>query len=520
MKRFRSYITIPTILFIGILAVSIYFLYFKLRLGLVRYFDVDELAYLWWASHMQQGVMPYQDFFFYGTPGFLWFLAPVFTLFHGSDPMIVARILMTVVFSALIVTASILFWQIRKSWLAVAVPLFLIFLPLPADKFLEIRPDALSLFFALLGIVLLVHVMQTKTHKVVVGIATFSFACSLVVQQKTLPMIGIAGICFIGWCFMMMKRRELSEHTVRNYILSLIVGFGIVILGTTFWLLGNKIDLQLVWYSLTRLPLEINQIGYIWKIEPTQFFYPNDVFYGVTGYHIGYTLNLSVWIVAILIGIFRFVTPAVPNGKRGIWQELMISGIFLSSLLLYKDFFPMKHTQYLMPSAVFVAWYMVDSLFLLWEWIRQIRFGKLLYFFLWIFLLGVLIQGYWKVNTPKFLWRNTDVIQTVNTLTNTIPLSEPILDLVGLTMYYPQPYYLACLPIGQYTPLMSYVLPSLSKQLETTDTKYIYQGGSQRVSTLATEDQTYIYDHFFAVDGGALFVRNDMLSSYVQRISK
>ncbi|MDD4431943.1 MAG: hypothetical protein PHF61_11140, partial [Bacteroidales bacterium] len=281
MKRFRSYITIPTILFIGILAVSIYFLYGKLQLGLVRYFDVDEFAYLWWASHMQQGVMPYQDFFFYGTPGFLWFLAPIFTLFHGSDPMIVARILMTVVFSALVVTTSILFWEMRKSWLAAAVPLFLVFLPLPADKFLEIRPDALSLFFALLGIVLLVHVMQTKTRAVVVAIAAFSFACSLVVQQKTLPMIGIAGICFIGWCVTVYKTHELSKHMVWRYIFAFIVGSGIVTMLTVCWLFLHAIDMNLVLYSLTRLPMEINKLGDIWKIEPTFFFYPSDIYYGV-----------------------------------------------------------------------------------------------------------------------------------------------------------------------------------------------------------------------------------------------
>lgn len=528
MKEFRSFISVPSILTVLIVGVSAYFLYWKFQLGLVRYFDLDEYAYLWWASHMHQGVMPYRDFFFGATPGFLWFLSPMFAFFHGVTPMIVGRILMGIVFTSLAVTAGVLFWEMRKSWLAVAVPLFLVFLPLPADKFLEIRPDSLSLLLVLLGIVFLVCVMNRETSgkhtqpssAFLVGAAMFSFASSLVTFQKTLSIVGISGICFLGWCLTSLRSKSLSKQTFWRFFSAALIGGGIVVVGTLCWLFLRVGEMKLVWYSLVRLPMEISVLGKIWIIEPTQFFYPNDTFYGSSGYNIGYILNLILWCVSILIGVVRLVTPMVPNGKKGVWQELMISGIFISSLILYKSILPIKLTQYLMPSAIFVAWYAVDGFFIVWNTLKHTHIGRTVYVFMWCLVLGLLVKGYWIVNANKFYWRNDDILQTVATILRTIPQSEAILDLEGSTMYYPASYYLSALPIGQITPLISLRLPSLSEQLEKTDTKYIYPGTSRRVTTLSSEDQAYIAAHFVSVADGRLFVRNDTISSYVKILSK
>lgn len=528
MKRFRSFISVPSILTVLIFGVSAYFLYWKLQLSMVRYFDIDEFAYLWWTSHLHGGAMPYRDFLFGGTPGFLWFLSPLFAFFHGVTPMVVGRILMCIVFTSLAVSAGVLFWEMRKSWLAVAVPLFLVFLPLTADKFLEIRPDTLSLLFVLLGMVFLVHVMNREADKTythysntfLVGMAAFSFACSLVTLQKTLPIVGISGICFLGWCLNSLRAKILSKRLCWQFFSAALIGSGIVGVLTVCWLLLRVGDMKIVWYSLTRLPIEINELGKTFAIHPSMFFYPNDVYYGVYGYHIGYVLNLVLWCGSILIGIMRLFTPVVHNGKKGAWQELMLSGVFISSLILYKSFFPMKHAQYLMPSAIFVAWYAADGFFIVWNKFKHTYIGRLVSVPLWCLVLGLFVKGYWVVNAPKFFWRNDAEIQTVATILRTIPQSEAILDLVGLTMYYPQTYYVSCLPIGQIAPLISYRLPSLSGQLEKTDTKFIYQGGSKRLATLSQEDQVYVVAHFVPVGDGGLLVRADVASSYVQILSK
>lgn len=520
MKRFRTFISVPSILTVLIFGVSIYFLYWKFQLGLVRYFDIDEYAYLWWASHMHQGLMPYRDFLFGGTPGFLWFLSPLFAFFHGATPLFVGRILIGIVFTALAVVAGVLFWEMRKSWLAVAVPLFLVFLPLPADKFLEIRPDSLSLLFVLFGMLFLVHVMNRKAGAFFVGAAALSFACSIVTLQKTLPIVGISGICFLGWCLTSLRAKTLSKQTCWRFFSAALVGSGIVVVCTILWLFLRVGDMKIIWYSLVRLPMEISVLGKIWIVEPTQFFYPNDTFYGVYGYHVGFVLNLILWCSTILIGIVRLVTPVVPNGKKGVWQELMISGVFISSIILYKSFFSMKHTQYLMPSAIFVAWYAADGFFIMWDRLKHAHIGRIFYISMWCLVLGMLVKGYWVVNAPKFFWRNDAEIQTVATILRTIPQSEAILDLEGLTMYYPASYYLSALPIGQITPLISLRLSSLSGQLEKTDTKFIYQGTSRRITTLSLEDQAYIAAHFVPVGDGTLLVRTDEVSSYVKILSK
>jgi len=190
MKRFRSHITIPILLVYCIFAVSIYFLYFKWQLGLTRYFDVDEFAYLWWASHMHQGSMPYRDFFFFGTPGFLWLLTPLFSFFSGITAFIAARYLMFFVYLFFLLAATLLFFEMRKSWIALFVPVLLLFLPLPSDKFLEIRPDTVAITLFLFGLTLQMKGMNEQAkHRIHFFIIGVLYACALVVSQKMVVLV-------------------------------------------------------------------------------------------------------------------------------------------------------------------------------------------------------------------------------------------------------------------------------------------------------------------------------------------
>jgi len=82
MKKFQKAVEI--VLFVFAFLLLLYLLYEKYRLGLVRYFDMDEYAYLNWTAHMVSGDMPYRDFLYQLPPGFLIILAPVF--FFSRDP--------------------------------------------------------------------------------------------------------------------------------------------------------------------------------------------------------------------------------------------------------------------------------------------------------------------------------------------------------------------------------------------------------------------------------------------------
>ena len=78
------------------------------QLSIFRYFDMDEYAYLSWATHLSQGNIPYVDFFYGVLPGFLWFLAP----FTGSSPDVTVFVTIRTVFFIVLLATSGILWLI------------------------------------------------------------------------------------------------------------------------------------------------------------------------------------------------------------------------------------------------------------------------------------------------------------------------------------------------------------------------------------------------------------------------
>ncbi len=157
---------IPYLLFAVVLGLSLYLFVEKYRMGMFRYFDMDEWAYLNWASHMVGGALPYRDFIMQAGPGFIFLLAPLFWLSTSPlFPIFGARVLVLVLFFLLAVVISLLFFVMRKRWTAIFVLFLLVFLPMPADKFLEIRPDTLAFLLVMLGTLLEVFWMKKKPFK-------------------------------------------------------------------------------------------------------------------------------------------------------------------------------------------------------------------------------------------------------------------------------------------------------------------------------------------------------------------
>lgn len=522
MKRFHSFISIPSLLMICVFGFIIYFLYWKFQLGLVRYFDMDEYAYLWWASHLHLGVMPYRDFFFFATPGFLWFLTPIFVFMSGVQPLITARILMFAVYICAAIVLGLIFWEMRKSWIAVFAPLFLFVIPLPSDKFIEIRPDTLALVLYFMG--MYVQLRMMNRHKLTNRSIPFFFvgvlyALSLVVFQKTVLFVCISVVCLICWLWMKQKQKELSKTAVRSILVSLFIGSCVIAFITGIWLLriGN---IPLIWYSLTKLPFEASRLGNMFPIPPSFFFFPNDVVYGIPGYHLGYWLNLMMWVMGIGIGIIRFLTPVVPHGKDGIWQEILLSGCFLISIIFFLFMTPFKHPQYLIPTAAFICFYLADGIDLVWQHSKQTRIRQFFFTIGIGIVFWICVCGYSLVNMPKLWWRNTASLTNLNQLFTHVQQDTSVLDLEGATMYYTSPYYISSLPIGQIVPFISLSLPSLSVSLEKNNTLFIYQGESHRLTTLLIDDQQYIQEHFTFIGDGSLLVRNDQASYYVTLLSK
>lgn len=470
------------------------FLWWHWRLGLTRYFDVDEFAHLSWAYQMLSGRRPYIDFLFFFPPGFHLFLMPLFALGGGVTPIVAARLVQFIIFAALVGVTMFLFWLMRKSWVAILAGVTLAFLPLPFDKFLEIRPDTLATLLVMLGMVFQILALKGVTLRGRVTpyqiLAGFFYALSLLILPKVLPQVAVAALILI---LMDLGKKYClfpCDRNANRITLPFIIGLGIPFTFFGLWTLtlGN---LDQVIYSLTKLPVEANKISQTFIMMPDLFFYPNTTFYGAPGWSTGLLVNHAIWIIAIFVAAYRLVT-SPPS-----WSEFLIASTFFTYVIFYVQIVPLKHTQYLIPIAVFVAFYAADAVDILWK--KTIGVNSLAaasFLTLFIMGLGGLWQVFVAVNTPKLAWTNADTTNRLTRIYQTIPTSEYILDLTGETIYYKHPYVACCLPFGQSAPYLSRPVPPLAQALEKTKTKYIFEGGLTRTNTLLPDDQAYITAHY------------------------
>lgn len=245
---------------------------------------------------------------------------------------------------------------------------------------------------------------------------------------------------------------------------------------------------------------------------PDLFFYPNGIFYGSDGWNQGLIVNLIVWVFAIVVGLFRLLSPYLTgDNKNDVLSELLIAGQFLIQVIFYVEIVPLKHTQYLIPIGVFIGWYAADGLGIIWNYTAKKLWGASVYVGLFLILAIYLYQTFISVNAVKLGWDNAKALADITALYQKIPLSEPILDLDGRMLFHPDAYFACCVPFGQSEEFISHPLPSLPSALEQTNTKYINQGELKRVNTLPWNDQQYIYAHFHTLNGNeAILVRNDV----------
>jgi len=496
---------IPLILFLVSCLLLLFFLWWHWDLGLHRYFDVDEYAHLHWASHMVAGQRPYVDFLYFFPPGFLWFLAPLFLLGGGTTPLLAGRILSFVIFVGLAGVATLSFWEVRRSWVAIVVAVILAFLPLPFDRYLDIRPDNLATLLVFLGMYFQIRFLGNKAKTDGLRAGLF-YGASLIVLTKTVPQIAFAVL--IGFLSHLTYKQGKGLNDLKKALIvsahnlvPLLVGLAIPLIVCLVWalLLG---DPDVVVYSLTKLPFEANKISQFFIMLPNLFFYPNEVLYGTGGYNQGLIANHIVWVVGLAYGIYRFFTLYLTRGRQFLWEELLLSGTFVVHVVLYVLFIPLKHTQYLIPIGIFISIFAADALNSVWQKVRKQPVGSVLFAGAWVIGAIFLYRTFLTVVVPKRTWTNDASLAMARTIYAMIPGDAYVLDLDGLMLYTPDPYDACCIPFGQFARFLSRPLPSLSATLEETQVKYIYQGELRRVSTLEPQDQAYIAAHFVPWEGG------------------
>lgn len=484
-------------------------LWSRLDSSLMRYFDADELAYLHWAHNVFSGHLPYRDFLLYAPPGFLYVLAPMYAFVEGQVVLFVGR---TVAFVLYVMTAgamSYLFWQVRKSWVAVLAAALFVFLPLPQDKLMEIRPDTLAVLLALLGLICEIDAIRLPRRYWMFTLSGLLYGASLLVLQKTLPQVVVSSVVLFAWMFLGEESVWHRKRAFISFVAGGVISFGMFVFWVAF-VFRDWTVVDTVVYSLTKLPFEVNRIGEVFGMQADLFFYPNTVYYGLPGWSVGLVANHICWFIGLMAGSIRFVSPFVAHGKKGVWQEMLIAGTWLSYILSFLYGYPLRHAQYLIPIAVFVAFYAADVVLVAWNYLNQRQEGR------FVFILGfaALCIGIWNVNgqinMPKLMLTNDEDVRILNRAIAMIPKGAYVLDLVGSTIYFADPYYVCCVPFGQWEPYLSRPLPDLPSTLERTHTRYIYQGRLGRVSTLSAANQAYIRAHYRSESAdNSLLVRID-----------
>ncbi len=484
-------LSIVTALFLVLILIG------KFHLGQIRYFDADELAYLHWAHNVFLGRRPYLDFFFYIPSLFLWFLAPLYFVVHGISILAASRVVAWSVFVGMTIVAGALFCTLRQPknraerlWSFVIPGFILSFLPLPADKMLEMRPDTLAVLVSLVGLLFQLWWIEQGKKKWALW-SGICYSVSLLILPKTMPLVAVATLVALG----VQVHAPKNDRSLRVFFLGLGIPlglFGLYVLGIS----RNLSDIQTIWYSLTILPFEVNRIGQQFPMQPDLFFYPNTVYYGVGGWSRGLIANHIVWTCGLLFGMGRLVTPVFGSkDTRGVWKEILVAAALLAYIVTFMYGYPVRHAQYLIPIAFFVSLYAADLVLAIWRTLRTPGWSI-------IFALGysALLVGSWyiytEVNTPKMGWTNAVDVQTLSFALQTIPKDDYVLDLVGATIYFRDPYYGCCLPFGQYSPYLSKPLPSMAQALANTHTSFIYQGRLFRVHDVSLEDQQFITRHY------------------------
>lgn len=509
MKRFRSLILISLIVFL---------LYWRYQVGIIRAFDADEFTHLHWAANVARGQRPYIDFFTFFTPGFYWVLAPLFWLVKTPDVFVAARLIAYGIFLEILTATGVLYASLRRTRWALVPVILLAFLPMPYDKYLELRPDNLATLLAMMGVIAEIWAIREKRPvQRWWFISGLSYGLSLVVLVKTLPFV-VMGMLVAIWDSGVIARgvtrlrqgfggqggviqaiREIWEKKEHVWF---IVGLAapLAVMFLYFLTLG---DLGKVFYSLGKMAFEANTLGRVYIMESHLFFFPNPAFYGGRwGITAPFLVNHLIWVVGLLVGCVRFLTPFLTGDgdKRQVKIEVLVSGIFILSVIGYVNFFPLKHSQYLIPIAVFIVIYASDMLVGLFAWIKR-RMGEIGFIGV-IGIIGVIIvMQTIEVNQPKLGFPNGGQLIESQKLHAMLPKDVEVVDLEGRLLFWQDAYDICCLPFGQFTRYLSRPPKPLRDVLEAKKVPYIFQGNTGRMGYLSHEDQWYIRTYYEPVSG-------------------
>lgn len=489
-----------TILILGIcLGIA---LYFRLQLGIARYFDADEFAHLHWGYAFSIGELPYKDFFYLFPPLYLLPIATLFTLIGRSvSVLIAARVFSFFVFVGATLALMALVKMVRSWRIALLTACVFALIPMPYDKMLEVRPDLLSMGFMLAALYFFIRAQLTN-HKRFMWAAGFAAALSVGIIPKAATSLWPA---FLVMAYQFLQAA--SKGTMKKWsqkLLLLIIGGLIPLLIVIVFIVASGNPRQAL-LSITRLPKDSSAVlGRKFYMWPTHFFWPSDIFYAVGGFSEPYKVNLAIWWIALATWVVRFISSLSHDSKKRVLAEFVLGGAFFANLYTFIYIVPLRHSQYLITLAPFIAFYFADAVTTIAEKIGHLlsrlsgkhaqnqSLASVLCLVVVIYLLRV---GY-TMYSIKIKWTNADSMAKLSKILATIPKDEPIFDLTGETVMFADGYYVCCVPYGQYEEAIPFRLPSIKADIERRGTKYVHLGWKDRINALPLDHVRYIRDEF------------------------
>lgn len=472
----------------------LFFLFQHFILGITRYFDSDEFAHLHWGYAVSIGEKPYKDFFYLFPPFFLYPVAAVFSLFgRNLSAVLAARVLIFAVFAGVTFLVFLIGSKLKGKKYGLLAAYLLTILPLPEDKMIEVRPDLVAALFALGGIYFF-FLAEEKRKRFFYAISGLSFSVSLGFVPKTaFFLIPVGLVLFLR--FMIRSVRNLEVGTMfKNRLLPFAAGFilpGLMLLALLVYYGNIPFDI----YSMTRMSsMTTAVLGMKFYMRPDIFFYQNDTYYGLGGYSLPYVVNLVMYIAASVFAVGRFAASFSHDDSRKCIREFIIGGCFFANLYAFVHFYPLKHAQYLITVAPFIALYFADLLTVVFlrGMNRAYEAGLAL---LAVCVLLLAVSAY-RMNLKKFQWTNTQNLNKTVNLLSEIPPDQPVFDLTGESIMFPDGYYFCCVPYGQYTEALEFPLPNIERDMARRGTKYVHAGSDGRFSVIPPSSANYIQDNF------------------------
>lgn len=467
----------------------LYFLYWRYKLGLVRYFDVDEFAHLHWGYSLFAGEFPYRDFFYLFPPFFLYPIAGIISIFgRTATSVIQARVFIFAVFCLTTIVLILIGKKMKNLETGLLAALILAIIPIPSDKMLEIRPDLVAVVLSLIGIYTFILGMEKKKN-IYLFISGLSFFTGLGFVPKTVFYLLPVGVVWSYFIARDLSRGPLAKarSPLIRSLIRFLLGALIPILLLVF-LLFSYGKPQFAIFSMTKVANSITAtLGHKFYMRPDIFFYPNDTYYGLYGYSQPYWLNLAIYIIASLWAIHRFL-----SFKN--MREFLVAGAFFANLYAFVYIFPLKHAQYLIMIAPFIAYYFADFVNVIpaKTGIHGFRVKHGMTVLLLIYLAYVGDTMY----KQKIKWGNRSVLDKLNKILNALPAKTPIFDLTGETIFFPNGYYFCCLPYGQYEESLLFNLPDMESEFNKRGTQAVHAGGQERLNVLPNLQRKFIEEKF------------------------